>query len=199
MFDKNTYIQRREALKKKGLKGIILIPGNDESPMNYPANTFHFRQDSNFLYFFGLDFPGLAGIIDVDSGEDWIFGNDVEIEDIIWMGPQVPLKENAIKAGIQKTAPFGKLYDFIQLAISQGRKVHFTPPYRGESMIMLEKHLGISPSRLKEYASVELIKAIVELRSIKEPAEIEEIKKACAVGYDMYVSVMKMAQPGVCE
>ena len=125
MFEKSTYLNRRKKLHNKGLKGIGLILGNVESSMNYKDNTYHFRQDSSFLYFFGLDFPGLAGVIDFDSGEDYIFGNDVDIEDIIWMGPQVPLKENAAKAGIDNTAPFAKLFDFVNEAIQQGRKVHF--------------------------------------------------------------------------
>ena len=97
MFEKSTYINRREALKKSGLSGVGLFLGNGEAPMNYLDNTYHYRQDSSFLYFFGLDFPGLIGVVDFDSGEDFIFGDDVDIEDIIWMGPQVSLKENAAK------------------------------------------------------------------------------------------------------
>ena len=151
------------------------------------------------MYFFGLDFPGLAGVIDFDSGEDYIFGNDVDIEDIIWMGPQVSLKENAVKAGIKNTAPFNKLFDFIAQTIKQGRKVHFLPPYRAENKILLEQLLGISSLRINDYASIELIKAVIELRSVKEPVEIEEIKKACAAGYEMHVTAMKMAKPGVWE
>ncbi|MCA1759395.1 MAG: aminopeptidase P N-terminal domain-containing protein, partial [Bacteroidales bacterium] len=94
MFEKEIYTNRRNKLKDKVSNGIALFLGNMESPMNYLANTFHFRQDSSFLYFFGLDFPGLAGVIDFDSGEDYIFGNDVDIDDIIWMGPQVTIQEN---------------------------------------------------------------------------------------------------------
>jgi Xaa-Pro aminopeptidase len=132
MFEKNTYIKRRKALKNSNLSGLALILGNVDSPMNYLANTFHFRQDSSFLYFFGLDFPGLAGVFDFDSGEEIIFGDDVDIEDIIWMGPQVSLQENAAKAGVEKTAPFKKLFDFTKEAIKKGRKIHFLPPYRAE-------------------------------------------------------------------
>lgn len=199
MFNKEVYINRRNKLKSKISKGVALFLGNTESPMNYPANAFHFRQDSSFLYFFGLDFPGLAGIIDFESGEDIIFGNDVDIDDIIWMGPQVTIQENAAKAGVSKTAPLAKLNDFVSAAIRQGRKEHILPPYRGENKIWLEQLLGISASRIGEYASVELIKAVVDLRSVKEPAEIEEIKKACATGYDMHVTAMKLAKPGVWE
>lgn len=199
MFKKEVYVSRRNQLKSKISGGIALFLGNMESPMNYPANTFHFRQDSSFLYFFGLDFPGLAGIIDFDNGEDYIFGNDVDIDDIIWMGPQVTIQENAAKAGVSKTAPLAKLNDLVSAAIRQGRKVHILPPYRGENKIWLEQLLGISASRVAEYASVDLIKAVVDLRSVKEPGEIEEIKKACATGYDMHVTAMKLAKPGVRE
>jgi Xaa-Pro aminopeptidase len=199
MFDRNTYVNRRNALKKKGLTGIGLVLGNQESAMNYRDNTFHFRQDSTFLYFFGLDFSGLVGVIDFDSGEDFIFGDDVDIEDIIWMGPQVPLKENALKSGIVNTAPSAKLFDFVVSAIQQGRKIHFLPPYRGENKMLLEKLLGISSLRVQQYASLEFIKAVIDIRSIKEPQEIEEIAKACATGYEMHVAAMKMALPGVWE
>ena len=199
MFDKNTYVSRRKSLHNKGLKGVGLILGNSESPMNYQDNTFHFRQNSSFLYFFGLDFPGLAGIIDFDSGEDYIFGNDMDIEDIIWMGSQVSLKENSKKAGVENSAPFLKLFEFITSAVQQGRKVHFLPPYRGENKIMLEKLLGISALRIQDYASLQFIKAVIDIRSIKEPAEIIEIEKACATGYEMHVTAMKMAQPGMWE
>ncbi|HDR52855.1 MAG TPA: aminopeptidase P family protein [Mariniphaga anaerophila] len=199
MFEKEIYINRRKKLKEKVTRGIALFPGNLESPMNYPDNTYHFRQDSSFLYFFGLDFPGLAGVIDFDSGEDYIFGNDVDIDAIIWMGPQVTIRENAAKVGVTHTASLAKLNEYLSEAIKQGRKIHILPPYRGDNKIWLEQLLGISASRVGEYASIELIKAVVDLRSVKEPCEIEEIKKACAVGYEMHVTAMKMAKPGVWE
>lgn len=199
MFEASVYVNRRKAVKNKGLKGIGLILGNVDSPMNYADNTFHFRQDSSFLYFFGLDFQGLAGVIDFDSGQDYIFGNDVDIADIIWMGPQVPLRENAAKAGVENTAPFAALNDFIAGAVKQGRRIHFLPPYRAENKLLLERLLGISSFRIRDYASPGFIQAVIGLRSIKEKAEIEEIKKACATGYEMHVTAMKMAQPGVWE
>jgi len=199
MFEESTYTNRRNALMRKLKSGVVLLLGNTESPMNYPGNTFHFRQDSNFLYFFGLDYPGMAGVIDVDEGKDYIFGDDVDIEDIIWMGPQVPLHEKAAKAGISNTAPFKQLFEFVKSAIGQGRRIHILPPYRAENKILLEELLGISSFRIAEYASLELIKAIVSLRSVKEPVEVNEIRKACKIGYDMHVAAMKMAQPGVWE
>ncbi len=199
MFEKKIYTNRRDALKSKGLKGVALFLGNVDSPMNYLDNQFHFRQDSTFLYFFGLDFQGLAGVIDFDSGEEFIFGNDVDIADIVWMGPQVPVSENAAKVGISKTVPFSKLNDFISEIIGKGRKLHLLPPYRGENKILLAELLNISVKQIPQYVSLELIKAVIDLRSVKGPEEIVEIKKACATGYEMHVTAMKMALPGVLE
>jgi len=199
MFEKSTYINRRNALKYKNLKGVGLFLGNVDSPMNYTDNTFHFRQDSTFLYFFGLDFQGLAGIIDFDSGEEYLFGDDADIADIIWMGPQIPLKENAAKVGVEKSFSYSKLFEFVTVTVSKGRKIHFLPPYRGENKILLEKLLGISVHKMKENASLDLIKAVIDLRSVKEPEEIREIEKACSTGYQMHVAAMRMAKPGVWE
>lgn len=199
MFSKSTYINRRDALKKSGLTGIGLFLGNGEAPMNYLDNTYYYRQDSSFLYFFGLDFPGLAGVIDFDSGEEYILGDDVEIDDIIWMGPQVSLRNNAAKVGISNTAPFAKVFDLIREAQRQKRTVHFLPPYRAENKLLLEKLTGISALSVGKYASLSFVKAIIALREIKEEQEIQEIERACATGYKMHVTAMKMAQPGTWE
>ena len=199
MFEKEIYTERRKKLKNQLTNGIILILGNQDSPMNYTDNTFHFRQDSSFLYFFGLDYQNLAGVIDTESGEELIFGDDVDIDDIIWMGPQKSLKEKASQAGINRTFPFKQLNNVVTEAISKGRKIHFLPPYRAGNKLLLQQLLGIHAGRLANYASAELIKAVIALRSVKEPCEIEEIKKACATGYEMHVTAMKMAHPGVWE
>jgi Xaa-Pro aminopeptidase len=199
MFEKEVYVNRRKKLMEKLSDGIALFLGNVESPMNYTANTYRFRQDSSFLYFFGLDFPGLAGVIDFDNGNEYIFGNDVDMDDIIWMGPQVPIQENARRAGITRTAPLAKLFGFIQDSLKNGRKVHILPPYRAENKLQLENLLSVPSDRVREFASVDLIKAVVNIRSVKEKIELEEIKKACAIGYKMHVTAMQMAKPGVWE
>lgn len=199
MFSAATYTGRRNLLKNKGLKGIAIFPGNNESPMNYPDNTYHFRQDSNFLYFFGLDFPGLAAVIDFDSGEDFIFGDDATLADIIWMGPQILLKDKAEKVGVSNCSPYAAFAELIEKAKKQGRTIHYLPPYRGENKILAHELLGIPVSQVAEKASLPLIKAIVSLRSIKDAGEIAEIEKACAVGYQMHVTAMKMAHPGEWE
>jgi Xaa-Pro aminopeptidase len=199
MFNSQTYISRRKKLSQSVSGGIILLLGNTDSPMNYTDNTFYFRQDSSFLYFFGLDFQKLAGVIDLDSGEETIFGDDFNLDDIIWMGPQISLKEKADLIGISRTEPYKNLASAIEKALSSGRKIHFLPPYRGENKILLQELLGIPVSKLKDESSVELIKAVVNLRSVKEDQEIEEIKKACGIGYEMHVTAMKMAKAGVWE
>lgn len=199
MFSSDTYIARRKHLKQHISNGLILLLGNVDVPMNYTDNTYHFRQDSSFLYFFGLDFQRLAGVIDTESGEEIIFGDDVSMEDIIWMGPQVPLAEKAATVGISKTDTYRNLFAVVEKAVQAGRKIHILPPYRAENKLLLSELLGILPSKLKDYSSVELIKAIVDIRSVKEKQEIAEIKKACAVGYQMHVTAMRMAKAGVWE
>ncbi len=199
MFKSEVYTKRREELHKKLRTGLALFIGNTEAPLNYPANTYHFRQDSDFLYFFGHDIPGFAGLMDFDSGKDWIFGNDTDMEDIIWMGPQPTVKDLALKCGIADTAPMMKLEEVIKDALSKKRKVHFLPPYRSETKMTLGLILKENPCQMKTLASVELIKAVISMRSIKEKIEIEEIEKAVDIAYEMHVTSMKMCKQGVKE
>lgn len=199
MFEKEVYAARRSKLREQINGGIILLPGNTDSPMNYTDNTFPFRQDSSFLYFFGLDFAGLAGIIDTNSAEEIIFGDDPEVDDIIWMGPRMSLHEKASRTGVGKILPFRQLGETIMKAVCQGRKIHFLPPYRAENKLLLHDLLGIETRRLEQYASLELIKAVIALRSVKEPCEILEMKNAWDIGYEMQLTAMKMARPGTWE
>lgn len=199
MFDKETYISRRRRLKEKMDKGLVLIMGNVDVPMNYRSNTYRFRQDSNFLYFFGLDFQGLAGIMDLDSGEDVIFGDDVGLDDIIWMGPQLKLSERTAEAGVNKTLPSAKLSEVLGKARKEGRTIHFLPPYRAENMLHMEKLLDIRAETLQARSSEQLIKAVVALRSIKETQEIQELERAMETAFRMHTTAMRMAKPGVYE
>lgn len=199
MFTKETYISRRKQLRQGMEEGLVLIMGNVDVPMNYNSNTYRFRQDSNFLYFFGLDQQGLAGIMDIDSGEEMLFGDDASLDDVIWMGPQPSMRLRAERVGVQRTAPFAKLIETIGAARQKGRKIHFLPPYRAENQLMLEGLVGVRANELQAAASVELIKAVVALRSVKEPQEIKEIEKAMEVAYLMHTTAMKMARPGVFE
>ena len=199
MFDKQVYISRRKRLLEQVNDGVILLLGNTEASCNYPDNQYQFRQDSSFLYFFGLDKPDVAAVLDVETGEETIFGNDVDIDDIIWMGPQPFIADQAAEVGVARTAPFAKLAECLQEAQQKGRKIHFLPPYRNHNKILLHNLLGIALDALKPAASVELIKAVVALRLIKEPCEIAEIDKACNLGYTMHLTAMKMMRLGMVE
>jgi Xaa-Pro aminopeptidase len=199
MFPSTIYSDRRKILRSLVSSGIILLPGNPEAAMNYPDNPYHFRQDSNFLYYFGLDHPDLAGVLDVDSGEDHIFGNDVDIDDIIWMGPQPSIKERAEKVGVRNTASLAKLDAFIGEAISKGRRIHITPSYRGKTLLQLEKLFSIHNNQVRQYISEELIQGIVSMRSIKDELEVRELEHAIDVAWKMHTTAMKMAKPGIVE
>ncbi len=199
MFKSEVYIKRRERLHQIMKSGMAIFVGNMDSPMNYMANAYHFRQDSDFLYFFGLDLQGLTGLMDFDSGRDWIFGNDVDLDDIIWMGPQPSVKELAAKCGINNTAANSMLEKSVRDALSKRRTIHFLPPYRAETMMTLGALLKENPCQMSTHASVPLIKAVVSMRSIKEAVEIEEIEKALGIAYEMHVTAMKMCKPGARE
>jgi len=195
MFNKNTFINRRQQLHQKMDSGIGLFLGNKYVPYNYPANPYKFRQDSSFRYFFGLNLSGYAGVMDFDSGEDIVFADDIDIEDIIWMGPQPAVKDLASSVGVEKTMPFGQLNDYIQKAISQGRTIHFLPPYRAETKLQLTALLkGINNN-----PSESLIKSVIDLRLIKEQVEIDHLDEIMAIGYEMHVTAMLMAKEGVYE
>jgi Xaa-Pro aminopeptidase len=199
MFRSEVYSKRRSDLHRIMKSGLGLFIGNVEAPMNYPANTYHFRQDSDFLYFFGLDHPGFAGLMDFDSGKNWIFGNDADMDDIIWMGPQQSVRDLAAKCGVTNTAPLSKLEEAIGDAIHKKRKIHFLPPYRGETKMTLGRILKENPCQMNSSASTGLIKAVVSMRSIKDQLETDEIEKAVRIAYDMHVTAMKMCKPGVRE
>jgi Xaa-Pro aminopeptidase len=197
MFDSNVYTIRRERLRKIVKNGIAVFIGNNESPFNYPANTYKFRQDSSFLYYFGIDLPGFAAVMDFDSGTDIIFGNDFDLDDIIWMGPQPAVSEIAKKAGISVSFPFSQLEATVRGASANGRKVHFLPPYRGETKMIIGSLLKENPCRMKSSAG--LIRAVVGMRSIKEDIEVKEIEKAVDIACEMHVTAMKMCKSGVRE
>ena len=197
MFDKNTYIRRRAELKKLVGKGIIVLFGNNESPYNYPANAYApMRQDSAFIYYFGQHRDGLVGVINIDNDEEWLLGDDIDVEDIVWMGFTPSVSDLATEVGISKTAPMSYLSSYIK---HQTAKIHFLPPYRYDTKIQIMDLLGIHTSKQKEAASLDLIKAVVKMRSTKEPQEIAAIDRACDVGYAMHTTAQKLIKPGVTE
>ena len=199
MFSKETYIGRRKRLAESVSGGIIVFLGNNESPANYPDNAYIFRQDSTFLYYFGLDKPDLATVIDIDSGGEIIFGDDVDIDDIIWMGPQKSIAEQAAEVGVGKTYPFCRLAQFVSQALEKGRQVHYLPQYRFDNQILLGEILNKQPRAVNDGKSEELIRAVVAQRIVKEPCEIAEIDRACDLGYAMHYTAMTLMQPGMLE
>lgn len=198
MFEKETYSRRRAQLKKLVGEGVVVLFGNNESPANYPANGYApFRQDSSFLYYFGQHRDGLVGVIDIDNDEEWLFGDDIDVEDIVWMGYTPSVADLAAEVGVSKTAPMAQLKVLCDKA--NGRAIHFLPPYRFDTKIQIMDLLGIHPSLQKEKASLALIKAVVKMRATKEPQEIEAIEKACDVGYAMHTTAQLLIKPGVTE
>ncbi len=199
MFSAKTYAGRRETLRTKIGSGMILIPGNGFSPNNYPNNAYYFRQDSTFRYYFGLNTPSLVGLIDADSGEEALYGDDFTMEDIIWTGPQPTLRDQAAGVAVGETHPMADLAPRLARAIAQGRRVHYLPPYRGETKLLLAELLGIAPARLHDYKSVELMMAVAEMREKKSAEEVEALERAFPIGYAMHTTAMRLCRPGVVE
>lgn len=200
MFSKQTYIERRNELKKLVGNGIIVIFGNNEAPCNYPANAYYpFRQDSTFLYYFGQQRDGLVGVIDIDNDRETLIGNDIDIEDIVWYGSVDSVADLAEQVGIHNSAPMSQLKIIMNGALRDKRTVHFLPPYRHDIQIQIFDLLGIHPSQQKEAASLTLIKAVVKMRSRKTAEEIEELERAAEIGYQMHTTAMKIARPGLTE
>lgn len=197
MFDKEIYIRRREALRNATGSGLVLLFGNDECGVNYEDNTYPFRQDSTFLYFFGQPYAGLNAIIDIDNGREIIFGDELTIDHIVWMGNQPTIHEKAALAGISDTRPSADLKKYLDKAVASGQKIHYLPPYRDTHRLRLLELLGIRPGY--EKPSVDLIKAVVDLRNHKQPEEIEEIEKACRVTADMHIEATHAVRVGMHE
>lgn len=199
MFSANTYTQRREALQGKINKGLLVFLGNEESPMNYTDNTYHFRQDSNFLYFFGIDKTGMAAIIDLDNGTTTLYGDDISVDHVIWMGPQPSMDALAASIGVANTAPFAQLADALRSATQAQRTVHYLPPYRDNNSIRLSNWLGESLAAVAQGASEEFVKAVIDLRSYKSEEEIAEMEKALVTTKEMHLTAMRTARPGLTE
>ncbi len=199
MFPREIYVQRREVLKNSVKSGILLFLGNEESPMNYPANQYHFRQDSSFLYYWGLDTPSLAAVLDLETGAETLFGDDPTVADIVWTGPQPLMREKAEWVGVGNAQPASHLKDVVLAAVRKGRPVHYLPPYRAENVLKIERLLGVHPTFVKEYASVDFVKAVAAQRSIKAPEEIAEIEAACSISCEMQTFAMRMARAGMIE
>ena len=199
MFQTEVYIERRKILCEKIGSGLILFWGNDESPKNFTDNNYHFRQHSSFLYYFGIDCPSLAAILDIDNQRQIIFGDDFTIDDIIWRGAQPTIAELAMQSGIEETYPLVKLYTILKEAQASRKTIHFLPPYRPENKIKLLRFLNIRPDQINLNASSDLVKAVISQREIKSRLEIAEIEKAVDLSVDMHMAAIKAAQPGMTE
>ncbi|WP_315340575.1 aminopeptidase P family protein [Hoylesella oralis] len=200
MFDKETYIRRRSELKKLVKNGLIILFGNNESPCNFPNNGYYpFRQDSSFLYYFGQNRDGLVGVIDVDNDTETLVGNDIDIEDIVWYGSVDSVKDLAEQVGVAHSEPMKTLKTICNEALRQHRKIHYLPPYRYDIKLQILDLLGIHPVQQKESASMELIMAVIKMRSCKEQQEIEELERAAVIGYKMHTTAMRLTKPGVTE
>ena len=217
MFSKDIYVSRRKRLLglmqetgAEGNRGIAIFLGNVEAPQNYRGNDYKFRQESSFLYFWGIDEPGFAAVLDLDSGDEVLSGNDVDIDDIIWMGPQPTVASKGLLTGVERTAPYLGFFEAVRNAAEKGRPVHFLPPSRYYNTMMLAKLLGSTDEDVRrtdvltagggtKTASLTLTKAVISLRLIKEACEIEEIDKACEIGYLMHTAAREACRPGVKE
>lgn len=199
MFDKEIYTKRRAILKKSVASGLLLFLGNDESPMNFKGNTYHFRQDSTFLYYFGIKDPALAAIIDLEEDQTILFGNEMGIDDIVWMGRQKTLKEKASDAGIEQVSPSTDLPQYLRNAHRKGRRIHYLPPYRPENKIKISNWFSVPHDEVSPLASVEFIKAVVAQRSVKSAEEIRELDRAATLSADIHSVVMQEAKAGMYE
>jgi Xaa-Pro aminopeptidase len=199
MFSKEIYLERRADLQTRLESGLLLFFGNGESPMNYADNCYPFRQDSSFLYYFGLDQPDLAAVIDLDEGRTVIFGDELTIDHIVWMGDLPTIADRAQMIGVTETQPRSALAETVSAAAAAGRPVHFLPPYRADAAQELSELFGGSPREIGTAASLELIRAIVDQRSVKSDREIVELDKAAETSVDMHIAAIRMARPGMLE
>jgi len=199
MFSASTYIERRRRLKETLKSGIVLFLGNVQSPINFPDNLYAFRQDSSFLYFWGIDLPGLAAIIDIDQNREIVFGREVTLDDIIWSGPQTALKEYCLASGVEDLRSPDQLEAALGETRQTNRNIHFLPQYRAENVIKIQQLLGLDPAESNRRTSLSFIKAVVNQRSNKSAEEIREIEAALDVTFGMQTLAMKISRPGMYE
>lgn len=199
MFGIETYQNRQQQLLRQINSGIILIPGNDESPMNYTDNPYHFRQDSTFLYFFGIKRPGLVALLDTNDGSVAIYGDDFTVEDVVWMGNLPSISDQASLCGVSQTGSLEDLAKEVTKAVTRKELIHFLPQYRHHNILKLMKLTGMNARQVETGASEELIKAVVDQRIYKSAEELVEIEKGVDTTIDMHVTAMKMLRPGMQE
>ena len=199
MFPSKIYSQRRNVLKSKFNSGLLLFLGNEESSMNYTDNTYAFRQDSTFLYYWGIDSPSLAAVMDIESGKEMVFGKDPTVDEIVWTGPQILLRKKAEATGVKESFELKKLSEFLEEAVRKGRKIHYIRQYRPENILKIEQLLDIPAARVNTSASTEFMKAVIEQRSIKSKEEIGQIEIGVNITREMQMAAMQKTKPGMYE
>ncbi|MEM8906846.1 MAG: aminopeptidase P family protein [Bacteroidota bacterium] len=199
MFSTAIYRDRRAELLSKCSTGLLLFMGNEESPMNYQHNTYPFRQDSNFLYYFGLDQPNLLAIIDTEAGTITIYGNELSMDDIVWTGPQTSIATLAQAVGVEQTAPLSEVALALDRARQADRPIHYLPPYRAINQIKLQQWLDVPIDQLEAHASEALIEAVIEQRACKGAIEIAEMERALQTTAEMHLWAMRRGEPGIKE
>lgn len=199
MFLPQIYLDRRKLLKNQMQSGVVLFLGNNESPINFADNCYPFRQDSSFLYYWGLDTPGLAAIIDIENDIEIIFGIDYTTNDIIWMGPQLSLMEQAAACGVNETQPVKKLKKIIDEAILKKREIHYLPQYRTDNVSKIEQLTGIQQGLVNQRFSIVLTQSVIKQRLIKSDIEISQIESALDVTAQMFSIAMSATKPGIYE
>jgi len=199
MFSIETYTKRQHELIKKINSGIILLPGNEESPMNYTDNPYRFRQDSTFLYYFGIIRPGLFSLLDTSNGDVIMYGDDYTVEDFVWMGKQPAIHDQAMLCGVKKTGSINDLANRVKRAIKSKEPIHFLPQYRHHNIMKMMSLTGLNAQEIESHVSTELIQAVVSQRNYKTEEELVEIEKGIDTTVDMHVTAIKMLQPGMCE
>lgn len=199
MFSSKTYIDRRNELKKIIKSGILFFPGAVDTPMNYQSNTYKFRQDSTFLYYFGIDAPNLSAVIDVDNNREIIFGNDRDIDDIVWMGPEKSISEKASEVGVTETKSMSELANALESHTMASEIVHYLPQHQAQIIIEFDRWLNIKPSDVNNKSSKNFIRAVVQQRSIKSDEEVVEIEKALDISYLMNTLAMRATSAGTLE
>ena len=199
MFSPSIYAERRAHLARQGPDGLLLFPGNALSPMNYGDNPYPFRQDSTFLYYFGVDEPDLAGVIDTEDGSAVLFGDDIDVETVVWTGPLESLAAKAERAGVARGQPAAGLAELLEQARARGRAIHFPPQYRHDNLLRLAAALGVAPDQVNDLRSEALVRAVIDQRAVKQPEEVAEIRDALRVCGEIQQLAREATAPGRLE
>jgi Xaa-Pro aminopeptidase len=194
LFDASIYVNRRKALMHAMGNGVLFFPGSVDQPINYKANTYPFRQDSTFLYYFGFAQSGLAGIIDADTGKSILVGNDAEVEDVIWIGPQTSMDDRIKLIGADEYLKTDDLPKWFS-----GKTVQYLPPHHTDRLFYLSYILGKTTMEISEGHSMKLVHAVIQQRGHKAAEEIEQMEEALSITAAIHTQVRKSIAPGKYE